>query len=814
MSLRYRLFLWVSALFLLTAIAGSFFQSLITRRQLDKAKIELCEKIVASKEGVRKNLEEFVSYRILEDQAKIDVLLSMISHSNPMLVQFAPTLENAQKGTGMACANLLESNRWIDFIQNTNEGVATGVIVPEPPPFKHAYRVPIDKELSWVYFPGGTTDAFIGVRLFAIEQEYPREVLDGEEIEEYVPVIPETYLLFALQDVNEMSAMPSFDALSLAPPWIQGHQISLEPFLSAFERAWKGLKDGVLVFPKIEGQNVRKKLNQEGAWEEILENPFPNVNKVGALPSEKFLQEKMNDLSLRNGEINILWLLQALDSTGLFDKKALPQPLAVATFKKRLSTGPAARIKNLFYSTPLFDDAAHYKNNPPKSAQSNTAMCIAIIHPPNSTRVYLGNTAQFVVNTPEQKREGYLTVGCDADAIIEELVLTLHQSVFLVTGGKVASAFSENEEKISLHRGHEVLFAQLMDQTVGVTTWEGVDYFFVHLTPFTNLDLHFFLFNPKEVEFALLRSLEEGGQQVAHSIFFYLQVSGLVLLCFAIVFVNYFSKSITAPIIQLAKSAQDVKEGNLDQVQIALPKKNRKDEIASLCHSFNEMVQGLKEKEKVKGILNKVVSQDIAKEILSGQIHLGGEEKRVTVLFADIRNFTGMTQSMPPNVVIDLLNTCMTKISACIDHQGGVIDKYVGDEAMALFGAPVAKGDSALCAIKSAFEIMTVLQAWNEERKAQGLPPVEMGIGIHTGNMLAGNMGAENRLNYTVIGSNVNLAARICAHAKGMEILISKETFEDPSVRPAVHCEEMEPVTLKGFDTPVILYRALNLEMQ
>src|SRR5277367_1071027 len=101
MSLRYRLFLWVSALFLLTAIAGSFSQSLITKRQLDKAKVTLCEKIVASKEIIRKNLEEFVSYQIMEDQAKIDVLLSTISHSNPLLVQFAPTLENAQQGTGM-----------------------------------------------------------------------------------------------------------------------------------------------------------------------------------------------------------------------------------------------------------------------------------------------------------------------------------------------------------------------------------------------------------------------------------------------------------------------------------------------------------------------------------------------------------------------------------------------------------------------------------------------------------------------------------------------------------------------------------------
>src|SRR5689334_20006926 len=99
MSLRYRLFLWVSALFLLTAIAGAFFESVVTKRALKKARQALCEKIIASKEIVRRNLQEFVSYQMMEDQAKIDVLLNTISHSNPQLIQFAPTLENARGGT-------------------------------------------------------------------------------------------------------------------------------------------------------------------------------------------------------------------------------------------------------------------------------------------------------------------------------------------------------------------------------------------------------------------------------------------------------------------------------------------------------------------------------------------------------------------------------------------------------------------------------------------------------------------------------------------------------------------------------------------
>jgi adenylate cyclase len=108
--------------------------------------------------------------------------------------------------------------------------------------------------------------------------------------------------------------------------------------------------------------------------------------------------------------------------------------------------------------------------------------------------------------------------------------------------------------------------------------------------------------------------------------------------------------------------------------------------------------------------------------------------------------------------------------------------------------------------------MIDVLKEWNKERATQGKIDVEMGIGIHTGEMLAGNMGAENRLNYTVIGSNVNLAARICSAAKGMEILISKATLEEMGVKQSIRYEATQPITLKGFDTPVVLYRVLGLQ--
>lgn len=802
MSLRYRLFLWVSALFILAAITGSLLQSYVTQRALHHARDALCDKILASKEGIRKNLQEFAAYEILENQAQIDVLLNTIAFSSPQLAKFAPTLENAAQGTWMACADLLHANRWIDFIQNTNQGVPTAVIVPASPPFKHAYRKPIDQDLSWVVSPYASTP-LIGVRLFAVEQEYPTPVLDGEEIQEACPLIPETYLLFSVDALNRCISVPK-EPLVLSPPWIQGHDISLLPFAHALARACQGIQDKTLVAPAIAPEEINTKLDKEGAWEERLINPFPHVNMLAAAPKEQFLQEKMTDLSMRNGEINILWLLRALLSTALLEGAS---PMGVAAFKTGLNTGPTAALDQLYQTQKVFDDTLYFSQNAPTSSQSSLANSLAVIHPRTSSSVYLGNTANFNVKemSDGRIRSGYLTIGSDVDKLMQRMVLTLRQAVFLVSNGQVLTGFASDGEKIGVQPSDRQMLEPVFDQSMGRVTYQGKEFFFMHLTPFFALDLHFFLLSPVQEEFALLYSLEEGSQEIAHSVQLNVQICGIFILCVAILLLNAFSKSITAPIVRLAAMTTYVKEGRLDA--ISLPVFKKKDEIATLCQSFEEMVQGLKEKERVKGILNKVVSDEIAQEILKGQIHLGGEEKRVTVLFADIRSFTAMTQDMSPAQVVDMLNTCMTKISACIDHHGGCVDKYIGDEVMALFGAPVAKEDSALQAVRAALEIVAVLKAWNQERNALGQPNVEMGIGIHTGAMLVGNMGAENRLNYTVIGSNVNLAARICSAAKGMEILISGDTLQEHGVKETLSVEEMPPITLKGFSAPIALYR-------
>lgn len=219
--------------------------------------------------------------------------------------------------------------------------------------------------------------------------------------------------------------------------------------------------------------------------------------------------------------------------------------------------------------------------------------------------------------------------------------------------------------------------------------------------------------------------------------------------------------------------------------------------------------EGLQERKRIRCVLDKVVSKNIASEILSGNDHLGGKEQEVAVLFADIRGFTRLTEKMDPKEVIELLNQCMTKVSHVVDEHSGVIDKYVGDAAMALFGAPFHKDHDAYNAVISAIEMQRRLRSWNEARIAHGLPAVEIGIGVHIGTMVAGNMGSEDRLNYTVLGANVNLASRLCDAAGPSEILVTEDVLKDPKVQEFISVEPLPPKQFKGFSNAIAVYRVV-----
>lgn len=224
------------------------------------------------------------------------------------------------------------------------------------------------------------------------------------------------------------------------------------------------------------------------------------------------------------------------------------------------------------------------------------------------------------------------------------------------------------------------------------------------------------------------------------------------------------------------------------------------DELGRLGEAFDEMTEGLR---KRRDIMEKTLSRDVAEELMKG-IERGGEQREVTIVFMDIRGFTSSTQGVDPGEVVTMLNDMMDQLTDAIRRHGGNVNKYLGDGLMAMFGAPKPLEDHALHAARAGLEMQRELAAWNERRVARGLPSFHTGIGINTGVVVCGQVGSKERLEYTLIGEEVNLASRICGKAEPRQVLATKATVDRCGGRVAAR--ELSPVQVKGISYPVKVY--------
>jgi len=254
---------------------------------------------------------------------------------------------------------------------------------------------------------------------------------------------------------------------------------------------------------------------------------------------------------------------------------------------------------------------------------------------------------------------------------------------------------------------------------------------------------------------------------------------------------------LSVPIRELAAGTGEVQRGNFG---VKVPVRSR-DEIGTLAASFNDMAAGLALKEKYRGILNLVADRNVAEELISGQVSLGGEQREVSVLFCDIRGFTALTQNMPPTEVVTMLNEHFTPLTQVVYENHGVVDKFVGDLIMAVFGAPKSAGRDAANAARCARRMIEVRQALN----ATSRYAIQVGIGVASGPALAGCMGSTDRLNYTVLGERVNLASRLCSQAGRMEVVIDSTTRE--RLGDEIQVEPLPPLKLKGYSELVPAFK-------
>ena len=310
---------------------------------------------------------------------------------------------------------------------------------------------------------------------------------------------------------------------------------------------------------------------------------------------------------------------------------------------------------------------------------------------------------------------------------------------------------------------------------------------------------------------ALQRNLDEelAPFRVLEGVLLVVALAGLLLSVLA---VSGIASSLSRPVLRLAKNAQRVEEG--DYSTEPSEDLGRADELGQLARSFQHMTAGLAERDKVRDLLGKVTSPAIAAELTRRKLVLGGEEKKVTVLFSDLRNFTPLSEALEPAELLEMLNVYLTAMSQIVDAHGGVVDKYVGDALMALFGAPLDMPDQAACAFTTALEMRTALEELNERVFQPKGFTLGFGVGIHTGTVVAGNVGSPERYNYTVIGDGVNVASRLQSLTRHPEydtdIIVS-----DASLREAgagFRTRPLGEVTVKGKQQPVLIHAILGPE--
>lgn len=274
---------------------------------------------------------------------------------------------------------------------------------------------------------------------------------------------------------------------------------------------------------------------------------------------------------------------------------------------------------------------------------------------------------------------------------------------------------------------------------------------------------------------------------------------GLIALLLALLLVLWISRGLSGPIRELVEGTHEVEQGNFD-VRVPVRKN---DELGRLAASFNEMTAGLALQEKYRSVLNAVADRTVAQQLIEQRGTLGGELRHVSMLFCDIRGFTALTEKMQPAEVIELLNEHMTALTDVAYQHGGIVDKFVGDLIMVLFGAPVSTGQDAVRCVECALKMLEVRRSLNEISKHS----LEVGIGIATGSVVAGCMGSDQRLSYTVLGHSVNLASRLCSVAQAGEIVMDAETHA--AARELIQAEPMPPMQLKGISEPVHPWRVV-----
>jgi class 3 adenylate cyclase len=279
-----------------------------------------------------------------------------------------------------------------------------------------------------------------------------------------------------------------------------------------------------------------------------------------------------------------------------------------------------------------------------------------------------------------------------------------------------------------------------------------------------------------------------------------LAAAGIALLVVLSVLI---ARSISRPLRRMAAETMRVGRGELD---VDLSSIRSTDEVGQLARAFTAMTEGLKDRERIKDTFGRYLTQEVVKRLLDSKdgLKLGGEIRKISMMMSDLRGFTSLTSSMNPEDVITFLNRYLGKMLEIILDHHGIIDEIIGDGILAFFGAPETLENHPELAVACALKMQIAMQEINAQNEADGLPHLEMGIAVNTGEVIVGNIGSEKRTKYGAVGSQVNFTGRLESFTVGGQVLISQATYE--SLSQKLDIRDAVDVEMKGVPGPVKLY--------
>lgn len=286
-----------------------------------------------------------------------------------------------------------------------------------------------------------------------------------------------------------------------------------------------------------------------------------------------------------------------------------------------------------------------------------------------------------------------------------------------------------------------------------------------------------------------------------------LAVAALAALLVAMIAGAVLAQRIARPVLAVERAATRVAEGDLE-VQVTPDGPN---EIKHLAESFNAMTRGLRERQRLERTFKRYLAPEVVDYLLNNpEAQQGGQRRELTVMFSDIAGFTTFAETRPPEEVVEILNTYLAEMAGAISGAGGVVDKFIGDNAMGFFGAPIPRPDHAARACWAGWQQLQALDRIAASEKARTWPRLALRIGIHSGDMVVGNVGGRDTQDYTVVGDAVNLASRIegANKAYGTALLLTDDTKRAAEAAPfePLRYREVDCVRVVGKQTPVRLF--------